>query len=791
LSLQDRPPDVPVDAGLEKQLRNVRSHWRGAQAASAPKAESVANASADDDEPSLLERVYRALPFQVAVRMKELVFRLTGPLLHNTEAHRRWRVHNANAIPRALAARYAAAARRAAAQAASEDEIPEWSDYAPLRAQIDARLGEQRKLANEQLLAPPLLDFSGIPAATAAAAIRLPEAGAAPRLTILIPAYGHLGLTLECLASISACAEGGDEFEVLVADDASPDDTAAVLAQVPNLRVLTQPVNLGFLRNCNAAAKLARGEYLLLLNNDVQATPGWLRALLAQIEGRPEVGAVTPRLIYPSGALQEAGAILRRDGSAELIGLGGAPFAPVHSYARAVDYGSGACLLLRRADFEALCGFDERYAPAYCEDADLCLRLRKQGKRIVYAPDATVLHHLSQTSDAIGSDYKRECIARNQDQLVQRWRGELEQLDQVRSIAFYLPQFHAIPENDRWWGEGFTEWTNVRRAQPNYEGHYQPRVPADLGYYDLSGEEAMQQQAELARRYGIGAFCYYYYWFAGKRLLELPIERMLETGKPQFPFCLCWANENWTRRWDGQEKDILIGQQHSDADDAAVIADLMRYFRSPWYLRIDGKPLLLIYRPTLFPDFRRTAEHWRQLCREAGIGEIYLSLVECFELVHAGRDPAEFGCDAAVEFPPHGLAEAEPVPGALLNPDFTGTVADYRELALRAATREAPAYKRFPGVMPGWDNTARQQQRGYIFDSATPGAFQAWMETAVERARTQFSGDERLVFVNAWNEWAEGAYLEPDQRFGHGFLQAHANALAASQLLDPRVRGQG
>jgi GT2 family glycosyltransferase len=736
--------------------------------------------------PRWLETLYRALPFGFARRMKEFVFVLTGPLFSRTLAHRRWRAHVATQGARwtpAVPTPEPRVVTREAPPPAEPDR--EWGDYAPMRTRIVAEL---RRRAGERprQKAMPLLDFSRVPVALAAAAIVLPAASPKPMVSILVAAYNHIDMTLECVASIAACTEPGDDFEVLVADDASTDATAQVLAGIGNLRVVSQPENLGFLRNCNAAAMQARGRYLLLLNNDAQVTPGWLHALLAAIDGHEDVGATGPRFVYPDGMLQEAGAALRRDGTSEMIGYGDWPGQPQYNYRRNVDYVSGACLLLRRADFESLGGFDERYAPAYCEDVDLCLRLRERGKRIVYCPDSLLVHHLSRTSNHLPSDYKLNCVARNQDKLVQRWQSELERLDEVRTIAFYLPQFHPIPENDRWWGEGFTEWSNVRRARPNFRGHDQPRVPADLGYYDLRDHETMLRQAELARRYGVGAFCYYYYWFAGKRLLEAPLERMLASGKPDFPFCLCWANENWTRRWDGREQDVLIGQHHSEADDAAVIADLMRYFRSDNYLRIDGRPLLLVYRVALFPDFASTAANWRRLCREAGIGEIYLAMVESFEMVANGADPASFGCDAAVEFPPHGLAQPRPLDQPLLNPAFNGAVADYREVALHCATRPLPKYRRFPGVMPGWDNTPRRQDNSYSFEHATPGAFQAWLETAIARSRRQYGGDERLVFINAWNEWAEGAYLEPDQRHGHGFLAAHANAIDAGQLLANR-----
>jgi GT2 family glycosyltransferase/SAM-dependent methyltransferase len=734
------------------------------------------------------KRIYSAAPLapQHKRAVKGSIFRMGKPFLRGTAAYQRWEAHERVSQP--LRPR-ASVARDASAGVVDHsignvlwqaDGVREWSDYAEVRDRIDAETQAAR--ASRTAEPVPQLSYALVDPNDVAGHIALPVTDK-PRVTILVPVYNHLSTTLECLASIAMSTTPEDpSFEVLVANDASTDATAQVLAGVRNLRLVNQPSNLGFLLNCNTAATQARGDILILLNNDVQVTPGWLGKLVACLESDERIGAVGPRIRYPNGWLQEAGTRLHRDGSAEMLGLNDQADLPRYQYTRDVDYCSGACLALRRADFDRLGGFDTGYAPAYCEDSDLCMRLRAEGRRIVYCADTEVVHQLSTTSDAMPSEYKLSCIARNLDRFATKWREDLDRMNEVRTIAFYLPQFHPIAENDVWWGPGFTEWTNVTKARPNYVGHYQPRLPADLGYYDLRLTEVMEKQAELARRYGVGGFCFYYYWFAGKRLLERPIEQMLETGKPDFPFCLCWANENWTRRWDGQENEILMAQNHSDEDDLAVIHDLMRYFRSPNYIRIDGKPLILVYRITLFPDFKRTASIWREECRRAGMGEIYIAQVESFELAAAGTHPEDMGCDAAVEFPPQGMAQPIDLTAPLLNPQFQGSVADYRDIAVRYATRDIPAYKRFMSVMPGWDNTARRQDNSYSFTEATPGSFQAWMETTVARTKQQFSGDERLVFINAWNEWAEGTYLEPDRRFGHTFLEAHRNALDADYL---------
>ena len=349
----------------------------------------------------------------------------------------------------------------------------------------------------------------------------------------------------------------------------------------------------------------------------------------------------------------------------------------------------------------------------------------------------------------------------------------------VRLIAFYLPQFHPIPENDDWWEPGFTEWTNVSKAVPNFEGHYQPRLPKDIGFYDLRIVEVMEQQAALARHYGVHGFCYHYYWFAGRRLLEMPIERMLATGKPDFPFCLSWANEPWTRRWDGWEGDILVAQRHQAGDDLEVMRDVIRYFRHPNYIRIDGKPLFLVYRIGLFPDIQSTVRNWREFCREEGVGEVYLAMIGSFEHKFADVDPAVHGMDAIVEFPPHIPYEVGiDVPGRKLNPNYDGMVQSYVEIVEGHLEMDIPDHiTKFRGVLPDWDNTARRQDSSVIFHGSSPGAYQKWLHAVMEQTCDRYAGDKRLVFVNAWNEWAEGAYLEPDRRYGYAYLQATRSAL--------------
>lgn len=590
-----------------------------------------------------------------------------------------------------------------------------------------------------------------------------------PRISIIIPCHDQLLYTLECLHALVAAAPSVP-FEVIVADDASPDPAVRRLREVPGLRYIRTERNVGFLKNCNAAFKQSRGQFVLLLNNDAQILPGAIEALAEVLESEPDVAAVGPKILYPNGRLQEAGCALNADGTTTMVGLFEDPDQPAYNWRRDVHACSGAGLMVRRACIQGPL-FDERFAPAYCEDMDLCLQLIADGHRVVYEPAARLVHHLSVSMNVSTQSPKLQKIVRNQQRLVEKWSDLLERETRVRVLAFYLPQFHPVPENDLWWGAGFTEWTNVTAAKPSYSGHYQPHLPADLGFYDLRVPETLAKQAELAARYGIEGFCVYYYNFDGKRVLEQPLEIILKNPDIPFKFCICWANENWSRRWDGGDQEVLLAQSDGNKSLPTIIDDLVKYTNDPRYIRINGRPVVVVYRPLLMDEPKKTIESIREFAIRAGVGDLYLIYVESMETIDQLVSPKELGFDASVEFPPQGIGVPAQYERKIIKPKWSGLRYDYEKTVAAAVDRVRPDYKRYPAVFPGWDNTARQPVRGTSFDGASPEAFYAYLEEKLKEAENTYVGDERLLFVNAWNEWAEGAHLEPDRMYGHRWLE--------------------
>lgn len=375
----------------------------------------------------------------------------------------------------------------------------------------------------------------------------------------------------------------------------------------------------------------------------------------------------------------------------------------------------------------------------------------------------------------------------------------------MKIIAFYLPQFHETKENNEWWGKGFTEWVNVRKAKPLYENHYQPRVPLNGNYYNLLNVDVMREQIEDAKSHGLYGFCMYHYWFSGKLLLEKPVENYLNNKELDFPFCLCWANENWTNTWAAKEPKILIGQDEGNADKwEEHFQYLINFFLDERYIRMDGKPLLVIYKPDLFEHIGDMLAYWDKRAKEYGLK----GLAFASQLIPSKGKEKNF--DFVIEYQPtciniemtrtknRFLSYAKHIikntVSELFHFDLEGRkfgglrVYSYDDMWKRILSMKGNdmdgsfSVKRIPGAFVDWDNTPRKGRRGYVIDGASPDKFKCYLKSQILNARENYKSN--YIFMFAWNEWAEGGYLEPDEKFGYGYLEAVREALMEMDELE-------
>lgn len=343
--------------------------------------------------------------------------------------------------------------------------------------------------------------------------------------------------------------------------------------------------------------------------------------------------------------------------------------------------------------------------------------------------------------------------------------------EDIKYLAFYLPQYHPFKENDEWWGKGFTEWTNVTKSVPQFVNHYQPRLAGDLGYYDLRMASVIQEQISLAKKYGIYGFCIYYYWFNGKTLMETPLKLLKENSYLDIPFCLCWANENWSRRWDGKENDILISQDYDTSFASAFIEDVLEYMLDERYIKVDGKPLLIIYNANQIPDIKNVIKTWRTIGLNK-VGELHILAVD-FALT---EDTKMAGFDGFIEFPPHSIYHySMPTINSdvkFINSNCQSIVYDYTQIVREKQYLKKNLDKYYKGIFMAWDNSARKPNAATIYHNYTITAFKEWLKDISVITKEQRNPNDRFVFINAWNEWAEGTYLEPDRHFGYANLNA-------------------
>ena len=347
----------------------------------------------------------------------------------------------------------------------------------------------------------------------------------------------------------------------------------------------------------------------------------------------------------------------------------------------------------------------------------------------------------------------------------------------IKPLAFYLPQYHTFPENDKWWGKGFTEWTNVKAAKPLFKGHNQPRVPHDdFGYYTLTDKDIFQKQIKLAKQHGVYGFSFYYYWFSGKRLMEKPLDLWLKNKDLDFPFCLCWANENWTRTWDGKEKDVLISQQYTKDDPKKFIRDIKDFLLDPRYIRVNGKPILLIYEPHKIPNSKEAFKLMKEEAKKIGIGEILI----WSRNITFGESYTSENIDAEFDFFPNGFRFINRCPSDAKTKN--GSYYDYKEAVLQLDNYGT--YKHHFSTKPyyysvamGWDNSSRRKNNFATFYNYSPRWFYYWLKIVIDKTRAINPPDQRFIFINAWNEWAEGTYLEPDKKLGYANINTLSRAI--------------
>lgn len=343
-------------------------------------------------------------------------------------------------------------------------------------------------------------------------------------------------------------------------------------------------------------------------------------------------------------------------------------------------------------------------------------------------------------------------------------------------LAYYLPQFYPFEENDEWWGKGTTEWNNVSKAVPQYMGHYQPRLPGELGYYDLRIVDNIKRQVELAKIYGIYGFCFYYYWFDPKRLLDKPLDMFVNDKSIDFPFCLCWANESWAKRFWGTDNSVIMEQPRNTESYKRAIFEMLQYFKDSRYIMIEGACKLIIYKPSNIPNTMDVFSYWRSEALKEGVMLHIVGVKE--EIIDI--DLLKLGYDAVSEFQPGSvLKNVKQITSQLpyVRADYSGVVLDYDDLVKNKRYEIKNNYKTYRAIMPMWDNTARKDYKAVVCHGSTPDLYEDWLKNIIKETKGNDSLVEKFIFINAWNEWGEGAYLEPDRKFGYAYLQATLNAI--------------
>lgn len=605
--------------------------------------------------------------------------------------------------------------------------------------------------------------------------------------SIIIPTYNSGETLPACLESI--LNQTFQNFEIIIVDGLSSDDTVSIVKRFkeksPNVRWVSEK-DKGIYDAMNKGIKMAKGEWLYFLgSDDLLNNNKVLEEVFSLDKTGYEVVYGNVNIIGNSSWAKDGDLY---DGKFNLQKLLNKNICHQAIFYNEVCFSGNSFFnhkykLCADWDFNFKCWARKEFLFMNLTIANFC----GGGNTTIKNKDTLFLSEINKNLRV----YFGRSLLRN------------EKVKEIRPIAIYLPQFHPIPENDEWWGKGFTEWTNVVKARPLYKGHYQPQLPADLGFYDLRISEVREEQARLAKENGIYGFCYYHYWFNGRQILERPFQEVFESGKPDFPFMLCWANENWTRSWDGLENEVLIKQQYCEEDDRMHIKSLIPFFKDQRYIRVEDRPVFSIYRSDQLPNAKRTIEIWREEAEKENI-DLYMCRFEGFGMY--GKSFLKSGFDASIEFQPfyENLDRLkERLFSIKLKNDFKiralkkfyEATNQQRKLnillyKLKERIRKeiqyddlvdfifknynfCEDYVRYPSLTPGWDNTARRGEKGFILHHSSPSKFQEWLSFL--KGNYKANGDENFIFINAWNEWGEGNHLEPCQKWGMQYLEAIKN----------------
>lgn len=635
---------------------------------------------------------------------------------------------------------------------------------------------------------------------------------------VVVCVHNALEDTKLCLESLKK--ERTVPYSLVIVDDFSSDDTSVFLQQFQAqhqdwVKLIRTHAQSGYTKAVNLGLKHSDSDVITLLNSDTIATLGWSEKIIEHFAIYPYLGVVG---VLSNAASSQSVPGIQANGLQTAIndipdGFSAQDIANYLADRFSVDdmpyvpLIHGFCLSVRKSLLNEVGLFDEELFPrGYGEETDFCLRAQDAGYTLGIAMNTYIYHSKSKSYSSASREQnmldgwnnlvgkygktrlKREIAVMENHPLLKQARDDvykafytLNQLGEIGgregALAFYLPQFHPIPENDMNWGRGFTEWTNVTKCQPRYPGHFQPKLPSELGFYDLRLSEVMTQQSILAKEHGLLGFCFYYYRFGKKRVMDLPLDLYKKNQNAVLPYCFCWANESWTRAWDGKTSELLFEQTYEQETRDGIVQDLAQASLDDKYIKINDRVLFLIYQAAEIPNLRDFTDHIRSNFNKITGKDLIIGTVYSHNFIPEVLESVEF----VVQFPPHRLPrnwKREILSRESMSPynesqqDF---YEDYDEVSSKAIQSCQLLDKMFPGVCPDWDNSARRAKNANILVGSTPEKFQQWVKEAMDISRDKYNKKNipsPFIFVNAWNEWAEGAILEPSSKYGRAYLEA-------------------